>query len=399
MRKVQSDLDRRGEVIEWIRDHAHSLITMESEDSLIDLAALGPMVSDSKIIGFGESTRGARNAHQLYIIKHQALRFLVESLNFRSLVLEMHWALAIQLNEYLRTGNGDPRILLSRAWGPLQTEEVLEVILWMRSYNQQNPSDSLQIFGGYSGPIHLEAFDVVFDYVQSTAPERMEELKTHFSILRPSRDMDEHAKWYSKQQNKQAFIDHAQQVYILICNLPTYNGYELAIQYARFILEFYEHQGIDNLSIDQRFAKNIILWHKHTGNKIVYWGGIGHTANNNMLKSGYSQGSYLRDYFGKDYVSIGLTFHYGLGQNPISFPPSDFVEAVLSKAKLDMYILDLHVKKPESVKAWLNTPTKVRAIGPYYDPQTEPPHINGLLSSWFDILLHTHEVTPAISLK
>lgn len=389
----------RTEVIGWIKNNAHSLTTMEPQEPLTDLTALGHMVGDSKIVGFGESTRGARNAHQLYIIKHRALRFLVESLSFRSLVLEMHWALAIQLNEYLRTGIGDPRVLLSKAWGPLQTEEVLDAIQWMRSYNQQYPSDIIQIFGGYSGPIHVEAFDVVFDYVQATVPERLAELKNHFLILRPTREMDEHAKWYAKQQDKQSFIDHAQQVYTLISSLPTYNGYELSIQYARFILEFYEHQGVDNLSIDQRFAKNIILWHKHTDSKIVYWGGIGHTANNNMLKSGYSQGSYLREYYGTDYISIGLTFHHGSGQNPISSPPSDFVEAVFDEAELDMYILDMHVRKPESVNTWFKSPAKVRAIGPYYDPKEEPPHITGYLSSWFDIIIHTREVTPAHSLK
>jgi hypothetical protein len=39
------------------------------------------------------------------------------------------------------------------------------------------------------------------------------------------------------------------------------------------------------------------------------------------------------------------------------------VEAVLDEAKLDMYILDIRVKKHESIKAWLNAPTKVRATG------------------------------------
>ncbi|MFC7439756.1 erythromycin esterase family protein [Laceyella putida] len=87
---------------------------------------------------------------------------------------------------------------------------------------------------------------------------------------------------------------------------------------------------------------------------------------------GYSVGSYLRKFFESGYSSICLTFHHGLGLEPISPPSSEFAEAVLSKANLDTFLLDLHAEKPKSVQSWLRTPTKMRAIGPYYDPKKNP---------------------------
>ncbi|MBW7454031.1 erythromycin esterase family protein [Paenibacillus sepulcri] len=334
----------------------------------------------------------------MYFIKHRFLRFLVEHLGFRSLVLETDWTIGIHLDEYLCTGRGDPQALLAATWGPLQTNEILDAIRWMRFYNLQHPTDTIRVVGGYFGAGHTQAYDAVADYVRCTMPERLDELETYFSVLRPTVGIDEHIEWYSSQRDKQLFIDHAQLAYQLVADLPTQAGHALALQHARFIVGFYEYQGLVSLDLDldQRIAKSVIWWHEHTGDKVVYWGGIAHTANGSLLATGHSAGSYLRGHFGSGYASIGLTFHHGSGADPIPFPSSEFAEAVLGEVGLDTYLLDLHAGQPDSVQDWLNAPTKTRVIGPYYDPEKDSLfHMYGSLANWFDIIIHTQEITPA----
>lgn len=133
-----------------------------------------------------------------------------------------------------------------------------------------------EFFGGYFGAGHVQVSDEVANYVRINAPERLDELETHYSFLRPSGEIDKHIAWYSSQQNKQRFIDHARLAYQLIAKLPRNDGHELALQYARFILGFYEYEGFESLDLDHRMAKNMIWWHENTGDKVVYWGGIAH---------------------------------------------------------------------------------------------------------------------------
>ncbi|RAL21983.1 erythromycin esterase family protein [Thermoflavimicrobium daqui] len=385
-------------VIQWIRNHARQLTTIDPRDPLTDLSEFASMLRGTKVVSFGETTRGARSSHQMQLIKHRFLRFLVEYLGFRSLVLEIDWTIGIRVDEYLRTGIGNLRAILSDIWEPLQTEEFLDAIQWMRSYNQQHPNDTIRVFGGYSQGVPIKAYEVVLDYVRSTASERLDELEVHYSVLRSSH-MDHFSLSNAPKKEKLELINHAKQAYELVSDLPSCDNHSIAVQYARFIWGFYEQIDLDKLDLDQRFARNMILWHKHTGHKIVYWGGVAHVANNNIIPNrGYSVGSYLRKFFGSGYSSICLTFHHGSGLNPISPPSSEFVEFVLSKASMDTFLLDLRIEKPKSVQSWLRTPTKMRAIGPYYDPKKDPTHLKGLLSDWFDVIIHIQEITPAFRL-
>ncbi|GKU78946.1 erythromycin esterase family protein [Paenibacillus sp. L3-i20] len=375
-------------VIQWIKDHAQPLSTIDPEAPFTDLSTFIHRLQDTKVVGFGESTRGARSAHQMYVMKHRFLRFMVEKLEFRSLALELHWLIGVELNEYLRKGIGNPRTILFNAWGPLQTEEILAAIQWMRLYNEQNPNDAIQVFGGYSSDLHAKVFDVVSNYVRLCALERIVEIDIHYSVLR-SADI-------KNKEIQQVLIHHAKLAYELVSSLPIQEGYDLVLQYARFILCFYEQQTCDKLNLDQKFYKSMILWHEHTGNQIVYWGGIGHTAANNILANGESVGSHLRKHLGVGYISIGLTFHHGSGVDLIPSPSPDFAEAILGAVDLKNYFLDIRSQQPKSVYAWLNSPTKTRVIGPYYDKEKDADfHMTGVLADWFDIIIHTQEITPA----
>ncbi|EHB66634.1 Erythromycin esterase [Paenibacillus lactis 154] len=283
------------------------------------------------------------------------------------LFLETDWTIGMQLNEYLRTGKGDPQALLAATWGPLQTEEVLDALCWMRSYNIQNPGDTIRVFGEYLGAGHVQVSDEVANYVRINAPERLDEIETRYSFLRISGEIDKHFAWYSCQRNKQRFIDHARLAYQLIAKLPRNDGHELALQYARFILGFYEYEGFESLDLDHRMANNMIWWHENTGDKVVYWGGIAHTAKDSLLTTGRSAGSYLHEHFGSGYTSLGLTFHHGLGADYIPEPSAEFAEAFLGEVDLNAYLLNLNATQPDAVRACLNAPTKIRVIGPYYD--------------------------------
>lgn len=305
-------------VAQWIRRHARPLTTLDPRAPLTDLLPLRDTVCDATVVALGASTR---QTHELSAIAHRILRLLVEEFGFRSLALEGDDETSIQLDEYVRTGTGDPHALLANARPFFRTEELLDVVRWIRSYNCRFSVD----------------------------PVRIANLAGQQPPARPQPD-----------------------------NLA---------------------------DLERRLAENTIWWHGRTAHKIVYWGGTAHTVNGNPRTVSPSTppathrnaGSYLREYFGPRFVSVGLTFHHGSMPYPVPTPPAEYAEATLASAGLDAYLLDLHATRPDPVQAWLDAPAKTRLIGPHYDPNQDASHhlSGGSISDWFDAILHQQEVTPA----
>ncbi|RKT82147.1 erythromycin esterase [Saccharopolyspora antimicrobica] len=164
--------------------------------------------------------------------------------------------------------------------------------------------------------------------------------------------------------------------------------------------------SLDGLAgIEQGLAEGAIRWHERTGDKIVYWGGLAHTAvgdprtvsPSSPPQTHRNAGGYLREHFGADYVSIGLTFQHGTAPYRIPAPPAEFADASLGTTGLDAYLLDLRADGPAPVRAWLDARAKTRLIGPEYDPADDAAyHLSGgSLAGWFDAVVHAQEITPA----
>jgi erythromycin esterase len=141
--------------------------------------------------------------------------------------------------------------------------------------------------------------------------------------------------------------------------------------------------------IERGLADAIIAWRERTGHRIVYWGGLAHTANGRA--TGRNTGSHLRARFGSSYVSIALTFHHGSLPSEVDVPPADYVEAVLGTVDLETYLLEIHGNWPQSVRQWLEAPAKTRLIGPWDTGELLGP----ALWTWCDFVLYSRRVTPA----
>lgn len=301
-------------VARWIEQHAHRLSTSDPGAPLADLRPLGGIVGDARVVAVGASNRQAR---ELSVLSHRIVRFLVEEKGFRSLALEGDDAARLGLDEHIRTGAGDPRAMLAEARSFWRTEEILDVIGWMCSFNRRNPGDPVRFAG---------------------APE-----------------------------------------------ISPVGG--LA-------------------GIEQSLAEGTIRWHERTADKIVYWGGLAHTAvgdprtvsPSSPPETHRNAGGHLREHFGAGYVSIGLTFHHGAA---VPAPPAEFADAALGATGLDAYLLDLRADGPAPVRAWLGAPAKTRLIGPEYDPADDAAHhlSGGSLVGWFDAVVHAREITPVSSLR
>jgi erythromycin esterase-like protein len=120
--------------VDWIRANAIRLTTPEAGHGFADMEPLKRLVGNARIVSLGEATHGSREFFQF---KHRMLEFLASEMGFGVFSIEANMPEAYRLNDYVLNGKGDPAQLLKGLYfWTWDTEEVLSMIQWMRTFNQ-----------------------------------------------------------------------------------------------------------------------------------------------------------------------------------------------------------------------------------------------------------------------
>lgn len=140
-----ADLD---EAIDWLRGRAHEVSTTEpGAGDFTDLEWLRDAVGDARLVALGEATHGT---HEFFAMKLRLLQFLVEELGFTDFAMEASWAEANLVNRFVHTGEGDPHALLKGlGFWTWNTQEVLDLILWIREHNKDAGPERAVSFVGF----------------------------------------------------------------------------------------------------------------------------------------------------------------------------------------------------------------------------------------------------------
>jgi erythromycin esterase len=155
------------EAIAWVRASAMPLASVEAGHGFADLEPLRHIIGDARIVSLGEATHGTREFFQL---KHRLLEFCVAELGFTMFGIEASYPECLRINDYVLTGTGNPAEALTgqRFW-TWNTEEVLALIEWMRTWNRTHARKVK--FYGFDMQFPTEAALNVLDYLKRVAPD------------------------------------------------------------------------------------------------------------------------------------------------------------------------------------------------------------------------------------
>jgi erythromycin esterase len=353
----------------WINRTAVPLPRTDAAGPVDDLDPLRGIVHDAVVVGLGESAHGT---HEQFTLKHRAARFLTERLGFRTLAWEENWGSGVAIDRYVVRGEGDARAVVADTSSIWRSEEMLDLVRWMRGYNLTH-NHKIRFLGTDLTQLRQLLFDEIVEYVGDVAPQRLAELELHLEPLRLRGTPEEHVGWYVQQPDKQPYIDHARAVLELVPGLPPAPSRidpKYAVQHARTILGFYEYYAVRVFDYRDRFmADTLTCWQRRTRHRTVYWAANVHTAASPRLTCSLppfvpptvavAAGSHLRQRYGRRYVSVGTVLHAGevlTGWEtgaPLVFqipPPSpDMVDSMLGRARYPDYLLDLHASAPSPV--------------------------------------------------
>ncbi|TVT41210.1 erythromycin esterase family protein [Hymenobacter setariae] len=127
----------------WLRTVLKPLRLATPATAGSDLAALGTLLGPARLVGLGEVTHGSK---EVFSLNARISQYLIEQKGFSGLLLEASPAGCAALNNYLRTGQGDPARLLAALDG-WHTPAVLALVRSLRTYQQAHPSTPLLVAG------------------------------------------------------------------------------------------------------------------------------------------------------------------------------------------------------------------------------------------------------------
>jgi erythromycin esterase-like protein len=154
-------------VNEWIRANAIRLTTPVAGHGFDDMQPLKRVVGGARIVSLGEATHGTREFFQL---KHRMLEFLATQMGFTIFSIEANMPEAYRLNDFVLTGKGDPSELIHGMYfWTWDTEEVLDMVLWMREFNKSGKGRVE--FTGFDMQAPDVAKQIVHDFVAMADPQ------------------------------------------------------------------------------------------------------------------------------------------------------------------------------------------------------------------------------------
>jgi erythromycin esterase len=297
-------------LIEELREYAYRLNAAYSSGTESDLAPILAAVGNAKIIAMGEATHGTGD---FFAMKGRIFRYLAEHDGVRVLAMEANWADGQVIDSYLQTGNGNLSKILRRTWN---YQEVLELLQWMRRYNEVHPH-ALHFFGmdmqqPDTAIPYILSYDRTFDPGSVDAITQALTCINKPTMLLFTKELSNANQCINNTRAVvQQLIDerHGQTTEDRGAYLTAFHASELveeaAIEYAKSNIE--EKAATRDLAM----AHNV-EWLSTTlypASKVFIWAHNDHIAVG--LEAWPSMGTILRESYGADYFAIGQTFDHG----------------------------------------------------------------------------------------
>ncbi len=412
--KSPSSISVPSEVTSWFKSAAIPLDSTSPESGWEDLRRMESTIGNARIVAMGEATHGTREFFQL---KHRMLEFLVEKKGFTVFGIEANWPESLAINDYVLNGTGDATEALdSLYFWTWNTDEVLDMIRWMRKYNQDPKHTNKVKFFGFDMQVAHVAVRNAERYLEKVDPG---EAKVASTVLAPLSDADRERESASKSryfwqktgemiESLLAWLELRKKVYVEASSLKEWTLARHNLEIVRQAVEMHSVDRSGNFSPrDQAMAANVewILDQEGPESKIMLWAHNGHVSTA-PLGDGQSMGTVLRKTYGEKMVVCGFSFDQGsfqalqrgkgLRQFTVGPAIPGSLDAALAAAGIPLFAVDLRgAPSSGAVAEWLNTPQPMRSIGAIYS-DSAPEAYFGLVSPHsFDVILFVKYTTAA----
>lgn len=404
----------------------HALIIADLKDKIYPISGSQPDLPKNELsgmdatfeqayfVGLGEATHGTL---EFFEMKNRLFQYLVEEHGFKAIGFEATWGGALHVNRYVVDGIGSAKesVRKMQFW-TWQTEEVVALVEWMRSYNLDKADEEKVRFYGVDVQSGIEEVLLISEYLERIAPELEPMITPKLSALvdtigrdwngyKALQDIVKSQFRADVKEAKSLFESNAE----TLVESSSQDEYDL-VKHAFTILLQYEEVVNGEFSNNPRdfyMARNSEWIRDYIGGdvKVALWAHNGHVSKGIQR----AQGAELEKAHGAAYQVVGFSFSRGSFQaiqsgagltteNEVLDVNCLTTNALLAEVGTDnFYIVFDELAKQSAVDTYFNSPNLNFSLGALFDPE----NINGFiypeaLSENYDILIHFNDTQSAV---
>ena len=391
--------DSASAALQWVQTHNAAITLADSVPAADERRQIGALAAGARIVGFSELTEGTSEFPEIVL---RTLVALADS-GFRGVAIQAPMPEALEVDRYVRTGEGDPRRAL-RALGSWrwETREMLAFVGSLRRWNVAHPDRQLGFYG-FEIPTAQHAVQVIESLPDSVtgAPLKRWLARTYACVA-----TDESAHWGLEGRAADstfwnacgpATTAAADSVSTLRARVSTSSRAAPDVAFAEQMARLVQHHvnvGLRHMTRHDANAEHVMFIANSLGAdaRIVLWGGDVEMGRLTLPASGGQTGVVqtgvpLGQRLGDRYRAVGFAIgdgvirarvpsggrsaaggEPGLSNARVAPPTPDSYEDVLSRTTAPAYWLDLRSTAKDAAGAWLRGPRAMRLISELYSP-------------------------------
>lgn len=371
------------------------------------------------IVGFGEATHGTK---EFFELKHRFFKYLVENKNYKAIAYEFSFKKSLKINDYICNGIGDIDSIFSKFYWIQANKEILNLIEWMRKWNEgKRNSEKIQFIGIDS---QIDMFN-------------LKDIKKYFKLYDIDLynfckiEIEELLKYQGVNYKKMTPILHDSiNVSIKDLKLKMKNYKKTDIVKFKIFVHLVDMVSKSNLFLFNYYFNNINLRDRHLSENVIWvknflgesatfllWTHNAHIANNLLYNAddAGSMGKHLKEKLGEKYLIIGTTFSNGqfiavtadsLGKDtpPIvckieKQPPKNSVNYLLKQAKYKNFVIDFRNFNNSHLINYLDSIRPFIDVGDFYSGNSNDHYtkkfdaFTNVIQS-YDIIFYFDRTTP-----
>ncbi len=246
---------------------------------------------------------------EFYTSKFRIIKYLAEQHHYRIFVIEDGYTSSLNINKFIQGADTtDIYKLISRNWmGALRTQEVIDMLLWMKKFNANRPAiDRIKVYGWdmkwYTTPAQYFLEEL------KKSNQLTPELEHTLNFLCNHRKSDK-----LQRKNKVAVSQLINQLKIISeSNHNKVFDFNIAIleQSLRYVQ--INNTVLSTMYHDEMMAENCKRIFENEGKqKMMVWAHNQHIASHSDVSKKNPMGYHLKKFFGDAYYSLGFSLYTG----------------------------------------------------------------------------------------
>ena len=419
-------------ITKQLQDQKTLLNGFSPENSLEDIQPLKERLEGKTVIGMGEATHSSKEFNQL---RHRFFQFLVEELDYRIFAWEASFGETLEINNYVVKGEGTAEKVLNKISSPnCKTEEILDLIKWIREHNKQVSDQKKVRFYGFDMQNDIASFKKLREEIRKVDSDFVEQNNEILEFIEQGKmicaeiDKEKEAGLKNFIQDLKERVADNEEEYLKTFSEREYKILkqlaEILDQSRKFCLSINKNADLENLQPDEKsqnirdrsMAENVSWMMEFEDEENIFvWAHNAHIQKGERSENPRLNtfGSHLNQKYKKDYYAIGFDFGTGdfkyldmektqpewEGEGSFDRIHENTLAQELSEFEKPFF-LDLSNISENKLQEWINQEHRIHYTGTYFHLENIKDHYSKLnLPENFDALIFLPEITASAPLK